>query len=75
MNAEEKEQVLVSIVMPIFNHPLDRLKASIHSILKQTYKNIELLIMDGRLDNVNYNIVKEFKDERIIYSKEKGYIK
>lgn len=37
---------LVSVIMPTFNTREDFLKASIGSILHQTYTNIELVIID-----------------------------
>ena len=37
---------LVSVVMATFNEPLEFISLAIESILEQTYKNIELLILD-----------------------------
>lgn len=68
---------LVSVLMPAFN--AERyLKESISSILVQTYKNFEFLIIDdGSTDNTS-DILESFNDERIkIYKNKKnaGYLK
>lgn len=55
---------LVSIVMPAFNAEKTIVRA-IDSVLKQTYTNIELLIVnDGSTDNT-VNVVRQYKDSRI----------
>lgn len=64
---------LVSIVVPIYNVE-DYLEKCIESILNQTYKNIEvLLINDGSPDNCE-RICKKYekKDKRIKYFKQKN---
>ena len=45
-----EEVVLVSIVMATFNDKLDYLEQSITSILQQTYKKFELIIVDDSTD-------------------------
>ena len=69
----KSKDTLVSIIMPVFNGG-EYLKLAIESILNQTYKNIEFLIMnDGSTDNTE-EIVKEFNDERIVYFSNKKNI-
>ena len=69
----KNKDTLISIIMPVFNGE-DCLKFAIESILNQTYKNIEFLIMnDGSTDKTE-KIVKEFKDERIVYFSNKKNI-
>ncbi|RPI18218.1 MAG: glycosyltransferase family 2 protein [Ignavibacteriae bacterium] len=58
----------ITVLMPAYNCA-KYIKASIKSILNQTYKDFELLIVDdGSTDNT-CEIVESFKDERIIYKK------
>lgn len=55
---------LVTILMPVYNAELF-LKRAMESILNQTYKNIEFLIIDdGSTDN-SMAIIKSYQDERI----------
>src|ERR1041384_4972436 len=57
---------LISVVMPAFNAGRT-IAGSINSILSQTYKNWELIIVDdGSTDNTYQEICK-FKDKRIFY--------
>jgi glycosyltransferase involved in cell wall biosynthesis len=60
------ERILVSVVMPVFN--AERFVGqAIESILTQTYRNLEFLILnDGSTDRTE-EIVKSFHDQRIRY--------
>lgn len=52
----------ISIIIPCYNIE-DHLHKCINSILSQTYKNFELLLIDdGSIDNT-YNILLEFKNQ------------
>ena len=56
---------LVTILMPVYNAELF-LKRAMDSILNQTYKNIEFLIInDGSTDN-SLAIIKSYLDTRIV---------
>lgn len=56
----------VSVVMACFNPPIDLLELSISSILKQSYKNIDIIIVDDGSDSsVETLINKLFPDEGI----------
>ncbi len=58
------ENILISVIVPIYNVE-NYLQKCIDSILKQTYTNIEvLLIDDGSTDNSG-KICDEYKDKRI----------
>ena len=60
----------VSIVLPTYNGS-KYIRQSIDSCLNQTYKNIELIIVDdGSKDNI-HEIAKSYKDNRIRYIKHK----
>lgn len=71
----------VSVIMGVYNEQLIWIEESISSILNQSYKNIEFIIV---LDNPNNNIVKEYllkkslEDDRIkviINEKNLGLVK
>lgn len=57
---------LVSIIMPTYNRE-KTIKRAVDSLIKQTYKNIEIIIVDdGSKDNTK-DIVTNYSDERIRY--------
>jgi glycosyltransferase involved in cell wall biosynthesis len=59
---------LVSIIMPSYN-TAQYIKNSIDSVLAQTYKNWELLIVDDCSTDNTDEIVAQFNDSRITYVK------
>ena len=63
----EKNSALVSVIVPTYNRA-HTLKRAIDSVYKQTYKNIELIVVDdGSVDNTEKVINEKF--EKIIYIK------
>ena len=68
-----KEDVLVSIVMAEYNTEPSQFFSSIDSILAQTYKNFELIIIDDCGRNDVAELVKRYNDSRIkVYKNEKN---
>jgi len=62
------ENILVSIIIPVYNGE-KYISDTIQSVIDQTYKNWELIIVDdGSTDNTA-EIVKQFNDSRISYIK------
>ncbi|MFV8806036.1 glycosyltransferase family 2 protein [Aerococcus urinaeequi] len=58
----------VTVLMPVYNAE-KYLRQAVESILNQTYKEFDLLVIDdGSTDNSAF-IIKEFNDSRIIYLK------
>lgn len=55
----------ISVIMSEYNTPPDYLKASIESILNQTFKDIEIIIVDDCGKNDLDSITEEYKDKRI----------
>jgi glycosyltransferase involved in cell wall biosynthesis len=66
-----KHNPLISVIIPYYNAP-ELLKESINSILKQTFNDFELLVLDdGSIINAE-EIITEFNDERIRYIRNKN---
>lgn len=55
----------ISVIMSEYNTPPEHLRASIESILNQTIKDIEIVIVNDCGKNDLESIVKEYKDGRI----------
>lgn len=63
---------LVSIIVPAYNEE-KQIKKCIDSLLKQTYKNIEIIVVDDGSADDTLKILNEYNDKRlIIVSKENG---
>jgi glycosyltransferase involved in cell wall biosynthesis len=58
------ESPLISVLLSVYNDDKN-IKTSIDSILSQSYKNIELLVMDDCSTDKTYDILKEIKDRRL----------
>lgn len=54
----------ISIVLPAYNCG-DKIKRCLCSILNQTYKNLEIIIVYLKSNDDTFNIIKTFEDERI----------
>jgi glycosyltransferase involved in cell wall biosynthesis len=65
------KQPLVSIVMPTYNGKKEWISAAIDSVLDQTYRNFELIIInDASTNTVEETILSyQHKDSRILYIK------
>ena len=60
------QQPLISVIIPTYNRE-NLLKDTILSVLIQTYKNFELIIVDDYSKDNTKRAVENFKDSRIIY--------
>ena len=69
---------LISVIMSVYNETNEELESSVNSILSQTYKNLEFIIIDDNPDNARIrNFLKNQTDPRIrvIYNTEnKGLV-
>jgi glycosyltransferase domain-containing protein len=62
---------LVSVIIPTYNRP-NFVKRAIESVLNQTYKNIEIIIVDGSPNDETEKILSPYlKDSRIRYIHQK----
>lgn len=64
----------VSVIIPTHNRPLT-LKKAVLSVLNQTYRDLELIVIDDGLKERAEKIISEINDPRLIYLKhetEKG---
>lgn len=59
----------ISVVMPVYNTEEVFLRESIESILKQTFTDFELIIINDCSANNAEDIILSYKDERIVYLK------
>lgn len=56
---------MVSVVMAVFNGA-EYIRESLHSILNQTFQDFELIIVDDASTDNTVNVIKEYKDDRIV---------
>jgi glycosyltransferase involved in cell wall biosynthesis len=71
LTSDRKEEDLISIIVPVYNGARFLKEFSLPSVLGQTYKNWELIIVDdGSLDNTG-EVIEEFRKrtDRIVYLK------
>lgn len=62
---------LVSIIMPVYNTPESELREAIESILNQTFKDFEFIIIDDCSKHSIKDIVESYGDPRIIFIRNK----
>lgn len=60
-----KSKPYLSVIMSVYNAE-DYLSESIESILNQTYKDFEFIIIDDASTDGSLNLIKSFNDERIV---------
>lgn len=58
------EEIFVSIIMPAYNVE-EYLKESINSLIDQSFKNFELIVIDDASTDTTYDILSEYQDPRI----------
>jgi alpha-1,3-rhamnosyltransferase len=61
---EEKSLPLVSVVVPCYNHE-KYVKETIESIINQTYKNIELIVIDDGSKDNSIQVIQELADKYV----------
>ena len=61
------ENTKVSVIIPTFSTKPSTLKATLDSVIDQTYGNIEIVIVDDGSDIPFSDIQLEYKDNRIVW--------
>ena len=56
----------VSVVITTYNRP-DKLKEALQTALNQTFKDIEIIVVDGKNSKRNKKVTDSFRDKRIKY--------
>ena len=65
------DQPLISVIIPCFNHA-HFLPDAIKSVLNQSYKNTEIIVVDdGSSDNTN-DVATSFPDVKYVYQTNQG---
>ena len=66
---DKKKQPLISVIMP--NYKSKNLEKSIKSVLNQSYKNVELILIDGDSGKKTIQILKKYNDKIDFWLSEK----
>ena len=68
----KQKRTFFSIVIPTYN--MEKfIKKSVKSVLNQTYKNFEILVIDNHSKDKTRQIIDDFKSNKIKYFKIKNY--
>ena len=55
---------LISVIMPSFNTPVEMLAKAVDSILEQTYRDFEFIIIDDCSTDASVEYLASLRDER-----------
>ena len=64
METSKNADPLVSICIPVYNAE-ETIERTLSSVVGQTYRNIEIIVVDNLSTDRTLEIVREFKDARI----------
>ena len=59
------DSIFFSIIIPTYNR-CDLLRKAVNSVITQTYKNFEIIIIDNYSDDNTQEIVEGFKNNKIV---------
>ena len=60
MNNNQSDDILVTIITPVRNGEAT-VARTIESVLHQTYRNIEYIVMDGASDDGTLDVIKKYE--------------
>lgn len=67
-----QENPLVSIIVPIYNSE-ESIRSCLNSIINQTYKNIEIIVVDDGSNDESYKIIRDYYPlVRYVYQQNQG---
>ena len=71
-SSDSPEAPAISVVMPTYNTPIPYLQEAVESVLNQTFRDFELVVIDDCSTNGSDEYLKKLRDERIkiIWNKE-----
>lgn len=67
---DEVREPLVSIITVVYNN-VDYIERAIHSVLSQSYKFIEYIVIDGGSNDGTLNVINNYKDQISYFLSEK----
>ena len=62
------ESIFFSVIIPTYNQA-SLLEKAVKSVLNQSFKNFEIIIVDNYSDDETQKIVESFQSKKIIYKK------
>ena len=69
--SQENKPPLISVILPVYNAE-KYIKESVFSVLNQTFKDFELIIINDGSTDKSGEVIKSIIDERIIYVEQKN---
>ncbi len=67
------KETLISVIIPVYNHPAD-LQRAIESVIRQTWQNFEMLVVDDGSEEDIKSVCDSFNDKRIKYLRNEEHI-
>jgi glycosyltransferase involved in cell wall biosynthesis len=64
----KSENILISVVIPTYNR-VNLLRKSIDSVFKQSYKNIEIVVIDDASTESNQQVIDSYHSDKLTYFK------
>jgi glycosyltransferase involved in cell wall biosynthesis len=74
LNTTPGESPLVTIAIPTYNRAGSYLKDTLHSALRQSYQNLEILVSDNCSTDNTEELVRSYRDPRIRYIRQASNI-